>query len=93
MKTVRTLQLGYESYAIPETMTEKDLVIFLGTFATLQRIQSVHSKDYENAYSYVAASLAVSTGTATVYNSKELAQEDRDQYDTLKAEQAAQALA
>ena len=88
MKTVRTLQLGYENYAIPETMTEKDLILFLGTFATLQRIQSVHSKDYENAYSYVAASLAVSTGTATVYNSKELAQEDATQYNEKKAAEA-----
>ena len=88
MKTVRTLQLGYESYAIPETMTEKDLVIFLGTFATLQRIQSVHSKDYENAYSYIASSLAISTGTATVYGSKELAQEDCSQYNEKKAAEA-----
>jgi hypothetical protein len=93
MKTVRTINLGYETFVVPVSMTEKDLVLFLGTFATLERVQSCHSKDYEKAFSYSAQALSIATGSVTLYNSKELAQEDRDQYDTLKAEQAAQALA
>ena len=89
MKQVRTIDLGYEHFIVPATMSEKDLVSFLGTFATLQRVNSIHSKDYEKSFSYSINATSVSTSERLLYNTKEDAELAKKQCDEAKEQEKA----
>ena len=84
MKTVRTINLGYERFIVPETMKEHDLVMFLGTLAMLQRVNQVHDKSYDKTFSFAIGAAAVCLSTYELYDSEKDANEARDLYNTMK---------
>ena len=80
MKKVRTIVIGYDCYIVPESMSEKELIVFLGTLGTLQKVQALHDKEWRKSFHFPVESTTVSTKTIEMYNSESDAQVALDAY-------------
>jgi hypothetical protein len=83
MRTVRTVNVGNETLIIPVGMGDKELVIFLGTLATMQRVSSMYGKDYNKSFAYATGAAPVSTNNVVLHDSEEAALLQRDVYNSL----------
>ena len=80
-KPVRTVTLGWEEYVLPASMTDKQVVELVGTFALLDKVTSKCTKDYKVSNYYISkkqnvmilsrdvhASEAAATAACDAYN-------------------------
>ena len=90
MKTVRTITIGYDSYLVPDSMNDKDLITFIGTLATLKKVIALHDKGWRESFHYAADSSQIGTKSVKIHDSVSEAQAALDAYN---AENASTALA
>ena len=90
MKTVRTITIGYDSYLVPDSMNDKDLITFIGTLATLKKVLALHDKGWRESFHYDAVSSQIGTKSVKIHDSESEAQAALDAYN---AENASTALA
>ena len=83
MRTVRTVNVGSETLIIPVGMSDKELVIFLGTLATMQRVSCKHGKDYNKSFAYATGAAPVSTNNVELHDTEDAAILQRDVYNSL----------
>ena len=84
MKTVRTINLGYDVYLVPDSMGEKDLITFIGTLATLKKVQALHDKEWRESFHYAADSSQIGTKSVKIHESESEAQAALDAYNAEK---------
>ena len=89
MKTVKAIEFAHEMFLVPTGLTERELVTFLGTLATLQRVNTEFSRDYDKHFSYVVDSATIKTISRTVYDTQEEAKQARDAYNAEQDQRAA----
>ena len=84
MKKVKTIVLGYDCFIVPETMSDKELIVFLGTLGTLQKVQALHDKEWRKSFHFSTESTTVSTKSVELYGSESEAQVALDAYNAEK---------
>jgi hypothetical protein len=85
MKTVRTITIGYDSYLVPDSMNDKDLITFIGTLATLKKVLALHDKGWRESFHYVADSSQIGTKSVKIHDSQSEAQAALDAYNAENA--------
>ena len=84
MKTVRTITFGYDAYLVPDSMNDKDLITFIGTLATLKKVQALHDKEWRESFHYAADSSQIGTKSVKIHESESEAQAALDAYNAEK---------
>jgi hypothetical protein len=85
MKTVRTITIGYDSYLVPDSMNDKDLITFIGTLATLKKVIALHDKGWRESFHYAADSSQIGTKSVKIHDSQSEAQAALDAYNAENA--------
>ena len=80
-----SIRINHREYKLPESMTAKDIQALAGFLSTLQEVEHVFSKldGVYHKFQYTAeyASVQMVAETDTLYASRTLAEEARDEYD------------
>jgi len=85
MKTIRTITIGYDSYLVPDSMNDKDLITFIGTLATLKKVIALHDKGWRESFHYAADSSQIGTKSVKIHDSQSEAQAALDAYNAENA--------
>ena len=80
MKQIKTIEFAHEVFVMPTGLTDRELVTFLGTLATLQRVNHEFTKDYEKHFSYVTGSATLKISNRTLCDTPEEAKQAREEY-------------
>jgi hypothetical protein len=79
------IRINHREYKLPESITAKDMAALVGFLSTLREVESVFSKldGVYQRFQYVGeyASVQMVSETETLYASRTLAEEARDEYD------------
>ena len=85
-KSVRTVTLGWEEFAIPAGMTEAQVILLVGQLAMLDRISSMGTKDYKQSFYYFNDKQTVRVAQRDVYENQAAAAAAKEAYDALVLE-------
>ena len=80
-KSVRTVTLGWEEFAIPAGMTEAQVILLVGQLAMLDRISSMGTKDYKQSFYYFNDKQNVRVTHREVYADQAAATACKEAYD------------
>lgn len=85
MKTVRTITVGGSRFALPDSMSNKDIQQLGGFLLTLARVDVTYSKDFGTDYYYLTTPDAVSLGEYQVHANRDEAKAAAEKADAAKA--------
>jgi hypothetical protein len=85
-KSVRTVTLGWEEFAIPAGMTDAQVILLVGQLAMLDRISSMGTKDYKQSFYYFNDKQNVRVTNREVYPDQAAATACKETYDAILLE-------
>lgn len=79
-KQIDTIEIDGNSYALPTSLSAKEIATLGALLLQLKKVRSTWCDDYKNMYFLTADNIAVKLGSTEVHASETDAKEARDQY-------------